>query len=294
MSELRRHYFLNEYVIINDANHKKPSDFAADDASMIGSFECPFCPGNEQTNPTNTYSRFNINNEWQIRSFNNLFPFMDGQEVIAETPDHDRSPADFTDDEITNLMEAYVNRVTYHMKTSKYVALFKNYGKAAGCSLSHSHSQIVPVPIVPPKIRDELDILANNDHCEYCDIVNLESNNIRIIIENDNWIVFTPYCSTSPYEMWMIPKQHISNITEVDDLRLMGITIRDALLKLKILLNNPAYNIVFNQTESGYHFNIRIIPRFNDFAGFEMSTGIIICNKSPEIAAKELRNIKEL
>ena len=39
----------------------------------------------------------------------------------------------------------------------RYVMVFKNYGKAAGASLEHSHSQLIALPVLPRMIVSELD-----------------------------------------------------------------------------------------------------------------------------------------
>jgi len=57
-------------------------------------------------------------------------------------------------------------------------------------------------------------------------------------------------------------------------------------------LTDPSYNILFNNfyDENGYsHFFIEIVPRFNNWAGFEFLTGTIINPTSPEDAAKFYR-----
>jgi len=37
----------------------------------------------------------------------------------------------------------------------------KNYGSAAGASLEHAHSQIIALPIVPTRVREEIDGAKN-------------------------------------------------------------------------------------------------------------------------------------
>jgi len=42
-------------------------------------------------------------------------------------------------------------------KRFRYVLIFKNHGEAAGASLEHPHSQLIALPIVPRRVREEVD-----------------------------------------------------------------------------------------------------------------------------------------
>ena len=39
----------------------------------------------------------------------------------------------------------------------RYILLFKNHGEPAGASLEHTHSQLIALPIVPKRVREEVD-----------------------------------------------------------------------------------------------------------------------------------------
>ncbi|MGB9929161.1 MAG: hypothetical protein ACPK85_12290, partial [Methanosarcina sp.] len=57
-------------------------------------------------------------------------------EVIVESPVHGKSPADFSDYELKELMQVYKDRSCYYIAHDKiqYISLFKNSGKEAGAS----------------------------------------------------------------------------------------------------------------------------------------------------------------
>ena len=308
MSEIRKHYFLEKYCIIAGERSKRPTDFVKERKPEPKPETCSFCPGNEDLTPAATavygyedkqlVIRKDEDNkrvkDWEVRCFPNLYPALPGHEIIAETPDHEKHPSDFTDDEITLLMQVYSDRTKHYLKKDgiKYVSLFRNYGRDAGASLSHPHTQLMPMPFVPPMIMQELTVIGEADRCPYCDIVEQESGGERVIIENDYWIVFAPYCSRLPFEMWMLPKKHVSSITALDDLTSLGTTLRDTLLKLKTFLHNPTYNYMFFQMDnSSYHLNIRIEPKLSIAAGFEKNTDVFINTMPPEDAARSLREI---
>ena len=304
MSEIRKHYFLDKYCVIANERGKRPTDFMTKKEPEIQSNSCPFCPTNESMTPPATVyklcrrkifkyteTEYSQPSNWNIRCFKNLYPALPGHEVIVESPDHNKQLAEFTDDEINLLMQVYRDRTALHFENkAKYVSIFRNYGKDAGASLSHPHSQVIPLPFIPPEIEEELEFIKESGQCPYCDIVKQESGGERTIIENDHWIVFAPYYSRSPFEMWILPKKFINNLTNPGALAMLGITLRDTLKKLKKLLNDPSYNyMVFQMDDVHYHMSIRIEPKLSIAGGFEKGTGVYINTMPPEEAARLLK-----
>ena len=58
-----------------------------------------------------------------------------------------------------NLINAYIDRLVILSSKPyvKFVSIFRNYGREAGVSLTHAHSQIVAMPFVPIILREEID-----------------------------------------------------------------------------------------------------------------------------------------
>jgi UDPglucose--hexose-1-phosphate uridylyltransferase len=280
---------------------------------------CPFCPGNESQTPpamavyTDDGILADSNDDrvrpWRARVFQNLYAAVVPEplppsiewialagrgrhEVIVESPDHGKSPADFSQDELELLIRVYCNRYVYHCQDSgtAYVSIFKNWGDQAGASLSHTHSQLVTLPVVPPSIRREISVISQSSFCPYCNIVEREGASRRLIAQNRRWIAIAPFYSMSPYEIWLLPKACISNLQEVDDQARHDLAslLGDVLNRLKILLDDPPYNCMIFQLSSGYHMSLRIQPVISKIAGFEKGTGIFINPVPPEIAASEL------
>ena len=71
--------------------------------------------------------------------------------------------------------------------------------------------------------------------------------------------------------------------------------LKSTLLKLKNVLENPAYNFVLHNTPlrehnlAHYHWHIELIPKLTSVAGFEWGSGFYINTTPPEEAAKFLR-----
>jgi UDPglucose--hexose-1-phosphate uridylyltransferase len=246
---------------------------------------------------TATYSC--SDNPWDVRCFENLYPALkppEGyHEVIVETARGDETFVDFTDEQMELMIEAYMDRFDFYARKDgiSYISLFKNYGKEAGASIEHSHTQLIALPLMPPEIEKERKVIKQLDRCPYCSIIEEESNSVRKILDNEEWIAFSPFYSKTPFEVWILPKRHINNITYINSRQKSSFAsiFRDVLRRLKVVLGDPPYNYHFMQTiGEDYHLNVRILPRISVAAGFELNTGIYILTVPPEDAATFLKD----
>ena len=76
MSELRKDYLLDHYVIINEKRSLRPSDFSR--APIVKAKVDFFAPGNEHLTPEEI-GRISKGKSWQMRWFENKFPILDMQ-----------------------------------------------------------------------------------------------------------------------------------------------------------------------------------------------------------------------
>lgn len=322
MSQIRKHYFLDEYCIIAPSRGKRPSDYLGDVLEKETS-DCVFCKGYEEKTPpaTAVYKNGQILQDseksrikdWDIRCFPNLYPAlapnpakvsntefqaMEGygfHEVIVETPKHSRQIPDFTDNEILLLMKAYKEQVNYYqsLENIKYVSLFKNKGERAGASIAHTHSQLLALTVMPPRLKREIQTIKSSETCPYCNILVKECGSNRLLYRNEEFIVIAPFCSKVPYELWILPQRHIHHISDFTDdlLRFLGGAIRLSLSVLSNSIGDLPYNYMFYQLNDDpeYHFNVKIQPVTSIAAGFEKNTGIYINTMSPEKAVEQLK-----
>lgn len=283
---------------------------------------CFFCPGNEHTTPpeiTRVKREGKNRNgrdeaEWLIRVFPNKFPAVVAEgnptiethnhyftfasaygyhEVIVETPEHNKQLADLPEEHIAKILGVYRERI--HVLSAKqhmqYVQVFKNYGREAGTSIQHAHSQIIACNAPPKRLQEKCHAIKNDNHCPYCDIILAEKNSYRAVFENNGAVCFTPYASRFPFEIWLFPKRHVCTL---DDLSPEEINDLAALLK-KILQKlqqiEASYNMTLSYAPSGtnLHLHIEIMPRLTTWAGFELGTETIINPVTPEDAAKFYR-----
>ena len=328
MSEFRHNLITNEWVVVATERAKRPHDFIGKKASSPlpeYSETCPFCPGNEKNTPVAVY-RYPVEGDWKIRVIPNKYAALKPTdslerqqvgrylkfggfgyaEVVVETPKHNQTLGTLSVDEAYQVMLAYKARYDILSADERIdlVTIFRNHGERAGTSLEHPHSQIIATPLVPLRVRNQLEetqrYSANFGTCVFCDILKEEKKDgRRIVLETEHFVAFEPFASRSPFETWIFPKRHQSvfGAIHLNELHDMAKIVRDVLYKIHTGLENPDYNLILQSAPTKeddvdyYHWYIRIIPRLSTPAGFEMGTGIYISTAYPEETAEFLRKV---
>lgn len=298
-SEIRKHYFLNRFVVITPGRAKRPRD-VQEQSVITKNSSCVLCPEKIEKNLILDYIGGKIN--WEVMILKNKFPAVTlnnpkaygTQEVIVETPEHGVEMSEFSIKKIEQVLNVYVKRTKEISQNNKidYILIFKNNGSKAGASLHHSHSQVFATKILPPEVSEELTqaqhYKAAHDVCPYCDIIKKEMRSKRKIYEDTEVAAFAPYASEYHYEAWIFTKRHLDNITRLNakEIKSVALVLKKILVKLQRL--GLSYNFSLCQVISNtdQHFYFKIQPRDSVWAGVEMSSGIIINSVSPEEAAK--------
>lgn len=330
MPELRRDPVLGRWVIISVERGKRPTDFVAPPIKKRGGF-CPFCPGNEYTTPdeiTAVRRDGSKPNEpgWTLRAMPNKFAAMSSEgalnkmgeglydkmngvgahEVIIETPDHDLTLANISLEAFEDVLWVYHQRLTdlKKEKRNQYVLIFKNEGDAAGASLEHSHTQLIALPIVPRTVKDEIKgaklHYEMRDRCLFCDIIYQElSDRRRLVYETDSFVAMAPFAPRSPFETWILPKDHASAFAPMgDSFSELAHIFQRVLKQLDAIFERPAYNFMLHtspfhdEDNEYYHWHIELKPNLTKMAGFEWGSGFYINPTPPEDAAKYMREAK--
>ncbi|MDD5456908.1 MAG: DUF4931 domain-containing protein [Candidatus Margulisbacteria bacterium] len=342
MSELRKDPLTNRWVIISQERSARPSDTKMEHSHLEHSF-CPFCEGHEDKTPPEIMAIRKEGSKpnspgWIVRVIPNKFPVMNSNqelkrygigmydamsgtgahEVVVENNQHILNMADFDVDRIFTILQVIKTRMLdlYKDYRFRYALMFKNYGVSAGASLSHPHSQIIALPIVPQSVKVVLESAKahyiHKERCIFCDVIKQElMTRERIVSENEKFLCYTPFASRFPFEMTIMPKEHNHKYCNENDdvLRFLAGMLKDVLLRLKIALNDPAYNIVLHSApntitrpghneywssiEYDFHWHLEIMPRLTKVAGFEWGTGFYINHTPPEDAAEFLRDYEK-
>lgn len=331
MPELRKDPVLGRWIIIAKERGKRPTDFIVEHSLTKGGF-CPLCPGNEKTTPPEVLSYGDNNHQpntpgWSLRVVPNKYPalIIEGQldkegeglydkmngigahEVIIESPNHDEPFADLGHNRMLDVFLAFRDRIIDLGRDPrfKYVMVFKNYGKAAGASLEHSHSQLVALPIVPRTIESELSgslsYYRYKERCVFCDIIRQEiKTEERVVCRNDHFLAITPYAPRSPFEMWILPRKHASSYIaqDHDSFQALAAIFSESMKRLNACIPNVPYNFVLHSSPlrseplDHYHWHFEIMPKLTQIAGFEWGSGFYINPTPPEDAARFLKEVK--
>jgi UDPglucose--hexose-1-phosphate uridylyltransferase len=323
MPELRKDPVTGRWVIMATERSKRPMEFRIQRDEKSAGY-CPFCPGNEDATPGEVLSISN-GDGWSVRVVPNLYPALrvegvitrDGDgiydrmngigahEVVIESPIHDEHLATMPDGAVADVLIAFRERILDLQQDVrlKYLMVFKNYGTLAGATLSHPHAQLIAMPITPLHVAEEMvgaeRYYDSHTRCLFCDMVRQERRDgRRMVDETDHFVVFAPYASRFPFELWLLPKQHRSHFETSGDglLRELATVLKSALGRLRTELQDPPFNFYLHNAPVGeagrnfYHWHIEIIPALQSkVAGFELGSGFHINPTLPETAAEFLR-----
>ena len=328
MPELRKDPITGRWVIIATDRAKRPSDFIRQSPPPPSAAICPFDYGNEHKTPPEVLAYRNSGGRdeagWRVRVVPNKFPVlgiegdlnrqgegmydkMNGigaHEVIIEGPDHKLSMGEMSEKQIEEVLWAYKERINDLKKDGRfrYILVFKNHGDAAGSTMEHPHSQLIALPVIPKRVKEEVDasklFFDLKERCIFCDIIRQESAaGVRLINETDRFTVLSPYAPRFPFETWVLPKRHASHFEDADAPTLANLAwiMKTTIRKLEKVLERPAYNFIVHSApvQEGplphYHWHLEVIPRLSKVAGFEWATGFYINPTPPEESAKFMR-----
>lgn len=338
MPEIRKDPVFGRWVIIASERGLRPNEFR-EEAAPENPYNCPFCPGHEEATPPSIYTLYAENGEgskaqgrkggdWRLRVVLNKYPAlvaqarggsvadgmydrMDGigsHEVVIETPSHNRQLEEMSVSEVTDIFATFILRVNEIKKDPriKYVMIFKNFGRNAGASLAHPHSQIVAMPMAPIRVVQEIDgaeaYRAENGDCVFCDILRQElEHGKRVVGENAGFLAITPYASRFTFETWILPKKHESHFERLapESAGELAAIVKSVIGKLHVSMEELSYNLVVHTMPvqeppaAHYHWHIEIMPKLSMVAGFEWGTGFYINTVSPEDAAEMLNTGKK-
>ncbi len=328
MPELRKDPVTRRWVIIATDGLKGPRDYVVPKDPPRSVKSCPFCQGGEpDTMPEILAYRdagLPANSpEWFVRVMPNKFPALriegdfvksgvgmydrmtgiGAHEVIVETPDHGSSLAMLSCDEIAKVLWAYRERLEdlRRDRRFKYALIFKNWGRAAGASLEHCHSQLIATPVVPKLVLEEIagaeSYYQYKERCVYCDILRQElATGERICRESRHFVALAPFASRFPFEVTLIPRAHESDFTQMtpEQVADLATVLREVVGSFRTVLDDPPYNYILHtlplhhpQSEA-YHWHFEILPRLTKVAGFEWGSGFYINHTPPEDAARYL------
>lgn len=337
MPELRKDPITDRWVIIATERGKRPMDFPPTPPDPEGS-GCPFCPGQESKTPPEIFAFRDPHSHangpgWQVRVIPNKFPALriegdldkEGEgifdkmngigahEVIVETPEHNTPLDQLSNEHIAKVFEAYKLRMQDLLRDTRfrYILIFKNHGRSAGASLSHSHAQLIATPVTPKRVKEELEGAKSyfdyKDRSVFDDILRQELKaGERLVYENAGFVSYCPFASRFPFELCIQPRKSSPDFHTITPNEMIALAdcIKVTLTKLAKALNRPQYNFILHTApvryprrgywdtiDQDFCWHIEIMPRLTQVAGFEWGSGFYINPTIPEEAAKYLREM---
>jgi len=308
---------------------------------------CPFCKGNESKTPA-PIAQVPAEGDWKLRIVENLYPVLgddrenphfafglqqtiDGygrHEVIIDSANHGIRLNEMDEEHLTLLFSTYRNRMEqlYHSNPRlKYVLVFKNFGPAAGASISHTHSQIIAMPVVPDnvqaEVRNSAEFYRTSHRCIFCSLIDealtfeatlydRASGEVRrkinvgqfVIERNSRFVAIKPFASRYEWEVHILPLEHRADFLDcrAKDITGLASIVKRTMERLNRVIGGMQYNLFLHSIPHGteydpnapsFHWHLEICPRTSIPTGFELGSGLFVNTICPEDAAERLRAV---
>jgi len=138
----------------------------------------------------------------------------------------------------------------------------------------------------------------NTEKCIYCEMNKWEMRvRKRVIFENKEFLVVSPFAAKSAFQVIVSPKKHLSYFERATDNEKWQLSeaFLAAISKIYKGLGDPAYNFYLHTAPCDgkeypyYHWHWTILPKTSTWAGFELGSRMEISTVEPEKAAEYLR-----
>jgi UDPglucose--hexose-1-phosphate uridylyltransferase len=181
------------------------------------------------------------------------------------------------------------------------IQVIQNHGMQAGARTSHLNFELYAIPQVPHRVAEEIGGAARHmisrKTCAWCAMAEAEvAAGTRLVLDDERFVVIAPAASRSPFELWVIPREHAADFTELDDeaLGACRATLQRTLGALGAL-GDPPYNLFLHtapaqeRLDQTFHWHWELHPRLRVIAGLERATALAVNPAAPEYAAEVLR-----
>lgn len=318
---MRKDPFGPTWVIISPERGLRASDFGS---AEHGTDRCPLCPGHEGELGTEirtlrpTLSR---PADWRVRVVRPLTEFSETRafepsgsslfthapssgylELVVEHPDHRMVLSKMPREHLVELLKVYRDRLE-HLATRpgiRHVQITRNVGRAAGALYEHPHAQVLALPVANRWLTEERhaagEHAAEAGSCLFCDVIAAEfGRKERVISYNSSFVALAPYASKTPFETWILPRQHDSAFSGLasNALPQLADLLQSVLRAMNSALDYPPYNMLVHTLphsgDESYHWQIKILPRLTTQAGFDWGSGFYVNPTPPEDAVRFLR-----
>ncbi len=261
-----------EWVLVSPHRTKRPwqgrEERATDDGIPSYDPSCYLCPGNErankQKNPhyTSTYVFTN--------DFAALFPDIPKQSnndsllrfetikgtcrVLCFSPRHDLTLPEMEIQEIIDVIKMWIEQYIDLGSMYRWVQIFENKGEIMGCSNPHPHGQVWAVDELPNEAvkekRQQQEYYRNYRIPLLSAYRDMElEKRVRVLLENDHWLVVVPYWAIWPFETLLLPRMNVQRLSDLHDEMIHALA---EILKRHLSKYDNVFNVPFPYT-MGWH-----------------------------------------
>ncbi|MEE8201875.1 MAG: DUF4931 domain-containing protein [Candidatus Acidoferrales bacterium] len=296
--------------------------------------DCPFCPAADLSFETLITEKRDFAGAWTIRVLVDRAPVLqtDGNperladgvydhmnavgahEIVVEGQVHRATLGSLPEEVLRHLLEVCRERISELKRDPRirYVEVFQNQGRQAGALINHPHAQIIAAPMVPARVERELRATRAHfqvkERCLYCDLLRQEiAEQQRVVELTDDYVAFCPFASRFPYEVWILPRRHLSAFEEVDSNRLSALAplfqsvfrrLETVTPTLSFVLHTepnrrlpPVLRQEWETLSDDYHWHIEITPILRQRLKALPQQEFYLNQVLPEEAARQLRNL---
>lgn len=331
MSEFRQDPVTGVWMLLAPERAKRPRDLLRGADESVDDGTCPFCAGREAMTPPTRWERSLPGEEaaWTVRVVENRWPALtapeevDGSddtyapapyraatgfgahEVIIETPRHGEGLADLTPEHASLLVEAWSARIRYWFADGRLACpvIFRNWGRAAGASIAHAHTQLVVLPRVPDAIVRELGnfsgAASSGGGCLLCDAMTADDVGGRVVFDDGVTVAHVPFASPVPHAIRIAPRRCEPTIASIGPQAAdsLGAALVASARAVRGAMGDAAFNLsvhvapytAMRVAGLPFHWHVDLVPRASDFAGLEVGSGLYVNVVDPDQAAAELR-----
>lgn len=230
-----------QWVLVSPHRAKRPwqgqVEKAAPDDRPAHDPECFLCAGNTRVNGeqnpdyqgtfvfTNDFAALMTDTPASPPSADPLFQCESARgtsRVICFSPDHSKTLPELPVAAIRRVIDTWCEQVAELSQTYPWVQVFENKGAAMGCSNPHPHGQIWANSFLPNELAREAQTqqqwLAEKGTPMLLQYAQQESQSgERTVVETEHWIAVVPYWAAWPFETLLLPKAHVTRLTELNE-----------------------------------------------------------------------------
>jgi UDPglucose--hexose-1-phosphate uridylyltransferase len=229
-----------DWILVSPQRTQRPwqgkQESSARDDRLPYDPKCYLCPGNERAggarNPVYTSTNVFTNDFAAIMP--NDAPVVEETgllraqsvsgtcRVICFSPRHDWTLPAMPLEAIRGVVEVWAEQTEELGRTYRWIQVFENKGDIMGCSNPHPHGQIWAgnfLPNEPAKEdRQQLAYWREQGSPLLVDYLKLElEQEVRIVVQNADWVALLPYWATWPYELLLLPRRPIARLPDLRD-----------------------------------------------------------------------------